>query len=384
MTEPTPIGSTPEPGVAITRVSFEHRNDTLGIGTPQPRLSWLVETTQPGWRQAGYEVEARGPDGQLRGQTGRIESDQSVLVPWPFAPLSSRERITVRVRVWTATKENGRTTNDDLNQSAIRNTRVPFRAGAALSEDHSSLRGRHVATGRPRAYPQSAIRNRPLPSEWSDPYSVEAGLLSVSDWSAHFVTPAWDEDTSRPQPSPMLRREFDVRPGVTAARLYITALGVYEAQINGALVGEQIFDPGWTSYAYRLRYQTFDVTEMLREGRNAIGAILGDGWYRGRLGFNGGRRNIYGDRLALLAQLEISYRDGTTERIVTEGQRTIVRDPKGAPLIEGRKTTGNQSAIRNTGAALSEDHSSLRGRHVPTGRSRAYPQSAIIPSCRAD
>ena len=71
--------------------------------------------------------------------------------------------------------------------------------------------------------------------------------------------------------------------------------------------------PGWTSYHHRLRYQTFDVTGLLREGRNAIGAMLGDGWFRGRLGFGGGRRNIYGDRLALLAQLEIEYADGTHE-----------------------------------------------------------------------
>ena len=76
--------------------------------------------------------------------------------------------------------------------------------------------------------------------------------------------------------------------------------------------------PGWTSYDYRLRYQTFDVTELLAEGRNALGAILGDGWYRGRLGYHGGRRNIYGDRLALLAQLELDYADGTRERVVTD------------------------------------------------------------------
>src|SRR5207248_6960320 len=73
-----------------------------------------------------------------------------------------------------------------------------------------------------------------------------------------------------------------------------------------------------------LCYQTFDVAGMLREGRNAIGAILGDGWYRGRLGFNGGRRNIYGDRLALLAQLEIYYADGTSERIVTRSEERRV------------------------------------------------------------
>ena len=85
--------------------------------------------------------------------------------------------------------------------------------------------------------------------------------------------------------------------------------------------------PGWTSYTHRLRYQTFDVTAMLREGTNALGAMLGDGWYRGRLGFGGGRRNIYGDRLALLAQLEISYADGSSERIVTDETWRAARGP---------------------------------------------------------
>src|SRR6185503_364691 len=109
------------------------------------------------------------------------------------------------------------------------------------------------------------------------------------------------------------------RPGVAQARLYVTALGVYEAQLNGVVVGDHVLAPGWTSYTHRLRYQTFDVTESLHAGRNAMGVVLGDGWYRGRLGYGGGRRNIYGDRLALLAQLEISYEDGTTERIVSDG-----------------------------------------------------------------
>ena len=147
---------------------------------------------------------------------------------------------------------------------------------------------------------------------------VEAGLLTSEDWDARFVTPDWEEDTTRPQPCPLLRREFEVHTGVRRARLYVTSLGVYEVQLNGVIVGDHVLAPGWTSYHNRLRYQTFDVTDLLHEGHNAIGAILGDGWYRGRLGFDGGRRNIYGDRLALLAQLEIDYADGTTGRIATD------------------------------------------------------------------
>jgi len=247
--------------VTSVDVRIEHLRDTLGIGTDRPRLSWTVKTKNKEWVQTGYEIEAYNPNDMLRDQTGRVQSDQSVLVPWPFAPLTSREELTVRVRVW------------DKNGSV---------------------------------------------SDWSDVVSIEVGLLSPSDWSARFVSPAWDENTSLSNPSPYLRREFELRPGIKLARLYITSLGLYEAQLNGQVVGDHVFSPGWTVYDERLRYQTFDVTGMLQEGKNAIGAILGDGWFRGRIGFAGGKRNIYGEKLAVLAQLEVQYADGSSERFVTD------------------------------------------------------------------
>ncbi len=249
------------PSVTISRVRFVHLREALGIGTDCPRLSWMVETESRGWHQAGYEIESYDVNGKPRSQTGRIESDQSVLVAWPFAPLSSSERLTIRVRVWGADGQ---------------------------------------------------------PSAWSELVSVEAGLLKTQDWTARFITPDWDEDTSRSNPSPYLRREFELRAGIKSARLYITSLGLYEALLNGAVVGEYVFSPGWTVYDQRLRYHTFDVTGMLNEGRNVLGAVLGDGWFRGRIGFAAGRRNIYGEHLALLAQLEIQYTDGTSERIITD------------------------------------------------------------------
>ena len=256
--------------LSTLNIRIEHQREAFGIGTSRPRLSWIVRTEIPGWHQAAYEIEAYDANGQLHGQTGRVESDQSVLVEWPFEPLSSRERVIVRVRVW------GR----DGYESA-----------------------------------------------WSELVPIEAGLLHSEDWTASFVGPDWDEDLSQPQPAPLLRREFNLRSSVRSARLYITALGVYEAYLNGKLIGDHVMAPGWTSYKRRLRYQTFDVTDFLQEGRNALGAMLGDGWFRGRLGFAGGRRNIYGDRLALLAQLEIIYADGTTERIVTDESWRAITGP---------------------------------------------------------
>ncbi|MFD4502999.1 family 78 glycoside hydrolase catalytic domain [Streptomyces sp. NPDC058457] len=109
--------------------------------------------------------------------------------------------------------------------------------------------------------------------------------------------------------------------------MYITAYGVYAAEINGEPVGDHVLAPGWTSYAHRLRYQTYDVTPLLRTGENTIGALLGEGWYTGRLGFHGGRRNIYGDHRALLAQLEIVYADGTAQTVGTDAHWRTAAGP---------------------------------------------------------
>ncbi len=247
--------------VTIARIRFEHLSDSLGIGVARPRLSWLVRTSVPGWIQAAYEIEAYTPDSQLYAGTGRVESSESVLVPWPFPPLASRQRLWVRVRTWST-------------------------AGQV--------------------------------SSWSELFPVEAALLDTSDWKANFIIPDWEEDVTQPQPGPLLRKDFDLRAQVKQARLYITALGVYQAYLNGVVVGDHVMAPGWTSYHHRLRYQMFDVTDLLRAGPNALGAMLGDGWFRGRLGFGGGTSNVYGDRLALLAQLEVEYADGVTECIKTD------------------------------------------------------------------
>lgn len=245
----------------ISGVRVEHSSGSIATGVACPRLSWTVEPGAPGWFQGGYQVQAMGRDGLQRGDTGWVESGESVLVPWPYAPLSSREQVRVRVR---ARARDGERTG------------------------------------------------------WSHWHAVESGLLHPEDWSARFITPNWDEDASRLQPCPHLRCEFDLRAPVVRGRLYITALGVYEAVLNGRVVGDHVLAPGWTSYDHRLRYQTFDVTADLREGPNALGAILGDGWYRGRLGFEGGCRNIWGNRLAVLAQLEVEYANGTVEVIATD------------------------------------------------------------------
>jgi alpha-L-rhamnosidase len=261
--------------VRVTSLTCEHLPEPLGIGFRRPRLSWVVATPAINWVQSSYEIDVSGSS------TGRVESAESVLVAWPGSDLTSRERRSVRVRVW--------------------------------GSDETA-------------------------SDWSDPLDVEAGLLTTDDWTAEAasVPATW----YRPPPGPAyhLRRSFHAQDLVVQARLYATAQGLFELYLNGQIVGDSLLTPGWTSYGHRLRYFTYDVTGLLRPGDNAIGATLADGWYRGRLGFRGGLTQVYGDRLALIAQLELTYADGTRQEICTDGDWTCHRGPvRSAGLYEGEQ-----------------------------------------------
>jgi alpha-L-rhamnosidase len=143
------------------------------------------------------------------------------------------------------------------------------------------------------------------------------GLLRREDWHALWIRPSWPEVDTASNPAPMLRRAFQLRGPVRSARVYVTSHGLYELQLNGRRVGDQLFRPGWTSYHHRLQYQTYDVTDLLRPGENALGATLGDGWYRGHIGFSG-QRNVYGKQLGLLLQLRVVYADGGEQQVTSD------------------------------------------------------------------
>lgn len=244
--------------LTVGAVTVEHSREPLGIGDTTPRLSWVTQTELPGWRQAAYEVEVEPHDGPAW-SSGRVGTDVSVLVPWGAPPLASRERRSVRVRVW----------------------------GEGDAE----------------------------PSAWSQDVVVEAGLLEPADWTATLARPVLPEGE---EPAVLLRREFALDRPVVRARLYATAQGVFEAELNGAVVGDDVLSPGWTSYRHRLRYRTYDVTALLGEGANALGVHLADGWFRGHLGFTG-RRHWYGDRTGAFAQLEVEHPDGSRTVVTTDG-----------------------------------------------------------------
>ena len=189
---------------------------------------------------------------------------------------------------------------------------------------------------------------RRSPWAWSESLRVEAGLLDESDWVVEWASPSVSASSDAPRPGFLLRAEFETIGEVRHARIYSTAHGVYDLEVNGAEVDDEILAPGWSSYRHRLRYRTHDVTARLEAGLNVVGVWLADGWYRGRLGFNGGIWDNYGEDVAALVQLEIED---------DHGRRAV-------PLV----WSWAPSPIQSTGLYEGETHDD---RCTPTGWSEA-------------
>ena len=166
---------------------------------------------------------------------------------------------------------------------------------------------------------------------------MEAGLLASDDWAGMAVTLPDDPGRERQAALPMLRRPFGIAAAVIQARLYATGLGVFRISINGAAVTDDLLSPGWTAYRHRLLVEAYDVTDLVRTGANAIGAILGDGWYRGRLGWDPtDDRARYGKEVALLAQLEVTLDTGDVVTIATDREwRASTGEIESADLYDG-------------------------------------------------
>jgi alpha-L-rhamnosidase len=265
------------------RLRCGYRVDPLSIDETAPTLSWALEGEGRGQTQSAYRVLVAGNGEDLQAEenllwdSGRVESSRSVGIEYEGEALWSGSRCVWKVRVW-----------DEAGN----------------------------------------------PSPYAEPAVFEIGLLERSDWEGAWISlgqgppqdfdpPSGDEyDDVGPglAPSPYLRKEFRLEKPVRRARLYATARGVYEMYVNGARVGDDVLAPGWTDYRERVQYQTYDVTGPLAEGRNALGAVLGDGWYAGFVGFDPKHRGAhYGSSPQLLARLNVEYEDGTAQTIVSDG-----------------------------------------------------------------
>ena len=174
------------------------------------------------------------------------------------------------------------------------------------------LRSRERASWKLRLWDESGE-----PGEWSEAF-FEMGLLNKDDWHSQWITGDYTPNKKERYPADCFRKAFTLEKPVASARLYITACGLYEASLDGKKIGNFCFAPGYTDYRKRVQYQTYDVTDMLRQGENELTVLLSDGWYRGSCGA-WGLKNQYGAETKLLAQLEIRYADGTEDRIVSDG-----------------------------------------------------------------
>lgn len=299
----------------VLDVYFEHfRSETaLGIDATRPRISWRVEHLHRDRPQEAYEIEVTttSPGSNSPGVVSKCKvlSSASTLVPWPLdAPLTSRQHVTVRVRIQVA--------------------------------------------GSPEFTP------------WSAPASAEVGLLTRKDWTCRRISAPWAADEpEKTQPEDLFRQTFDVAGGVASARLYVTCQGVYEAELNGQRVGDFFLAPGWAAYDSRLPYQTYDVTELLSpERKNTIGIRIAEGWFKGRIGFEGGERNLWGNRTALLAQLEVVLVDGSRVIVSTDDTWRVTRGPiRSAEIYDGETydSTAELTGCWSGEGVLEEEWSSV-------------------------
>ncbi len=251
--------------LTVANLRCEYKSNPVGIDILHPRFSWEVVSAERGTLQTAYEIRLAASEtnlakNKLLWDSGKQDSSASIQVVYQGPALESGHRYFWQVRV-----------TDNLGRT----------------------------------------------SDWSAPAFWEMGLLHDADWQARWITSNLQEDISKSNPSPMLRREFQVKKDIVSARLYASAMGLYQLELNGKRVGDQYFTPGWTSYDFRYQYQTYDITPDLKPGANCLGALLGDGWFRGNEAWEDGR-NSYGTRLALLAQLVITYKDGKQQIVSTD------------------------------------------------------------------
>lgn len=247
--------------VSISSLTVEDQNNPIGVDVIKPRMGWKLSSPVRNVMQTAYELRVGDDMTSLTKKplwsTGKVNSDQSVWVAYSGPALQSGKTYYWQVRVWD---------------------------------------------------------NKGKPSAWSAVSHWQMGLLNATDWKA-----SWIQSTDvAAAPSPLFRKTFSISKKIKSATAYISAQGLYEASVNGKRIGDAYLTPGWTSYNNRTQYQQYDVTPLLNAGNNAVGAMLGNGWYRGNIGFSG-QRNFYGSELALLFQLDIAYADGTTDVIVSDG-----------------------------------------------------------------
>ncbi|MEY4385328.1 MAG: hypothetical protein RLY20_611 [Verrucomicrobiota bacterium] len=271
--------------VRLTQLRCEYLVNPLGIDERSPRLSWAIESSRRGAKQIAYRICVASSVEKLaageadRWDSGRVESNQTTHVVYAGKPLASREVCHWQVEVWDETGK---------------------------------------ATKSP-------------PALWT------MGLLEKSDWSAKWIaadTEIIKRDKEAIAPTlidcgtpGLFRKEFEIPGPIKRAKIYATARGIFELRANGQRIGEDIFAPEWTDYDKRIHYRAYDVTALLKPGRNALGATLGDGWWSGYVGWQETRARYGSLENSLMAQLEVELTDGQRITVNTDGSWTCNTGP---------------------------------------------------------
>jgi len=246
----------------IYDLKVEYRKNPLGIDNLNPRISWKLKGNERGIKQSAYKIQVALDENfsNIVWDTSFVKSEQSVHVKYDGPELKSKTRYYYRVQI----------------------------------KDQKGSK-----------------------SDWSNTAYWEMGLVNKNEWEAEWITSDYKNQNKKLQSCPIFRKDFTVNDNIKKARIYISSFGLYELSLNGKRVGDYYFTPGWTTYDQRLQYQTYDVTDLLKEGDNALGVILGDGWYKGDLMWND-KRGFYGDQTAVIMQLHIIYQDGRKELLKTD------------------------------------------------------------------
>lgn len=287
------------------RLRCEYRENPLGIDAENPRLSWIVtstDTDRRGLGQTAYQIlvaatpEALAKDQGDQWDSGRVASDETIQVPYSGRKLFPGQRCWWKVRAW-----------DRQGQVSSWSDPASWTMGLLGS-------AREDAKWIGPAPRHAALEDNPnridmSPAMWTARKATEAGKLAKPD-----------------DPLPLLRREFDVPKPIRRAIVSICGLGQYELRLNGGKVGDQVLDPGWTDYRKSCLYSTYDVTDQVRQGKNCLAAMLGNGMYHER-----GERywkfiGSFGSPKMIL-HLRLDFADGTMSQVLSDGDWRVAPGP---------------------------------------------------------
>ncbi|MFI2743511.1 family 78 glycoside hydrolase catalytic domain [Zhouia sp. PK063] len=274
--------------IATETLYCENRINPLGLDNVQPKFTWVLSSKKRDKEQSAYQIQvSTAPNfSKTVWDSKKVTSNSSVRVAYQGAELQSLQIYYWRIKVWD---ENGKA------------------------------------------------------SKWSETQHWQMGVLHETDWKANWITVGYKEDAMRE--SPAFRKEVSIPKTIKHATAIITSHGMYEGFINGEKIGDAYLTPGWTSYNKRLQYQVYDVTKMLHEGKNALGALLGSGWYRSPLAW-GDNTDNFGSDISLLFQINITYTDGSTAVIGTDStwknQKSEIVNSEiyNGEIIDTRKSLG--------------------------------------------